>query len=133
MIRKRTLAKYLDAVNFTAGNPDADPNQAFMDDVFFIDRKATENKVLVEFELAVAFDVQGVQLPRRQIIQNVCPWKYKGPECGYVPGGMYNSSDQPVSQADQDVCGKRLNSCKLRFGTYAELPYGGFPAAGLTK
>ena len=97
------------------------------------DRKATENKILVEFELAVAFDVQGVQLPRRQIIQNVCPWKYKGPECGYVPGGIYNSSDQPVSQADQDVCGKRVNSCKLRFGTYAELPYGGFPAAGMTK
>ena len=133
LIRKRTLAKYLDAVNFTAGNPDADANQAFMDDVFFIDRKATENKVLVEFELAVAFDVQGVQLPRRQIIQNVCPWKYKGPECGYVPGLMFTASDVGTADVNSDMCGKRVNSCKIRFGTYAELPYGGFPAAGLTK
>ena len=36
---------------------------------------------------------------------------------------------------DNDVCGKRLTSCKLRFydpvtETYADLPYGGFP--GLT-
>jgi len=31
----------------------------------------------------------------------------------------------------QDVCGKRLNSCKLRFGS-KDLPFGGFPGANLT-
>ena len=31
-----------------------------------------------------------------------------------------------------DVCGKRLNSCQLRFGA-ANLPYGGFPGANLTR
>ncbi|TCS68254.1 hypothetical protein EDC61_1305, partial [Sulfuritortus calidifontis] len=30
-------------------------------------------------------------------------------------------------------CGKRLASCKLRFGPYAELPFGGFPAVGLLR
>ena len=32
---------------------------------------------------------------------------------------------------NQDVCGKRLNSCRLRFG--AELPYGAFPGANLSR
>jgi lambda family phage minor tail protein L len=32
----------------------------------------------------------------------------------------------------QDVCGKRLNSCKLRFGT-TELPFGAFPGANLSR
>lgn len=32
----------------------------------------------------------------------------------------------------QDVCGKRLNSCKIRFGA-SELPFGGFPGANLTR
>jgi len=33
----------------------------------------------------------------------------------------------------QDVCGKRVSSCEVRFGTNAELPFGGFPAAALIK
>lgn len=32
---------------------------------------------------------------------------------------------------NQDVCGKRLNSCRLRFG--ADLPYGAFPGANLSR
>lgn len=32
----------------------------------------------------------------------------------------------------QDVCGKRLNSCKLRFGA-KDLPFGAFPGANLSR
>ena len=32
----------------------------------------------------------------------------------------------------QDICGKRLNSCKLRFGA-TELPFGAFPGANLSR
>src|SRR5690606_25865634 len=35
--RRRTFARYLDAVNFSAGNPTADPSAEFPQDVFFID------------------------------------------------------------------------------------------------
>ena len=31
-----------------------------------------------------------------------------------------------------DVCGKRVNSCKLRF-PYSSLPYGGFPGANTVR
>lgn len=134
LTRKRTLLKYLDAVNFTGGvNPSADPTAALPDDVYFIDRKAAENKILIEFELAAAFDVAGVQLPRRYIVQNVCPWRYRGAECGYTGTAYFNTLDQPVGSLAQDVCGKRLSSCKARFGQNAELPFGGFPAAGLIR
>ena len=132
--RKRTMLKFLDEVNFPDGtNPTADATAEFDDDVYFIDRKASENRDVVEFELAAAIDLQGVMLPRRQIVQNVCPWKYRGAECGYTGTVYLNANDVSVATLAQDVCGKRLTSCKLRFGQFAELPYGGFPAAGLVR
>lgn len=133
VVRRRTLARYLDAVNFTAGNPEADPTAEFVPDIFYIDRKSAETKAFVEFELASAMDVTGMKLPRRQIIQNSCAWRYRGPECGYAGGACADAMDNPVSSMDRDVCGKRLDSCKLRFGETAVLPYGGFPAAGLVR
>ncbi|MDH0899691.1 phage minor tail protein L [Comamonas aquatica] len=134
VIRKRAFAKYLDAVNFPDGiNPQADPNCAFQDEIWFVDRKAGENGVFVEFELSSAFDVRGVKLPRRQCIQNTCPWMYKGAECGYTGGPVADKNDQPTSDPVQDQCGKRLASCRMRFGQYGELPFGGFPGVGLIR
>ncbi len=130
--RRRTLVKYLDAVNFAGGiNPTADPNQHFNDDIYFVNRKVNENKVFVELELASSLDVQGVKLPRRQIIQNVCPWVYRSAECSYAGGAVADATDTPTSILANDRCGKRLVSCKLRFGTYATLPYGGFPGSAM--
>lgn len=132
--RRRTLAKYLDAVNFPGGtNPSADPDAEFASDIFFVDRKVSETRDVVEFELAAAFDVAGVQLPRRQIIQNVCTWRYRGGECGYAGTNYFDANDAPVGSAGLDVCGKRLSSCKARFGANNPLPFGSFPAAGLTR
>lgn len=132
--RTRIFSKYLDAVNFPGGvNPLADPNAAFGAEVWYIDRKAAENGIFVEFELAAAFDVAGVRLPRRQCIQNVCTWAYRSAECGYTGGAVADKNDQPTTSLANDACGKRLQSCELRFGTNVELPYGGFPAVGLIR
>ena len=131
--RRRTFARYLDAVNFPGGNPTADPTAEFPLDIFFIDRKSAETKAVVEFELASSFDVMGVKLPRRQIVQNACAWGYRSPECGYTGGPVADRFDSPTSNPSQDRCGKRLDSCKLRFGEHAVLPFGGFPAAGLVR
>lgn len=124
--RIRTLARYLD------GQPAADPTAEFPREIYYVDRKVSENREMVEFELASALDLAGVMLPRRQIIQNTCPWAYRGAECGYTGTNYYDANDQPTTQAG-DVCGKRLSSCKIRFGQYSELPYGGFPSAGLIR
>ena len=132
--RKRTLVKYLDGVNFTSGtNQTADPSAEFADDVYYIDRKSRETRDVVEFELAASFDLEGVSLPRRQIVQNVCPWGYRSSECGYTGTAYFNANDVSVSLKSHDACGKRLSSCQKRFGSNAELPFGGFPAAGLIR
>lgn len=128
--RRRTFAKYLDAINFPGGvNPSADPTAKFPDEIWFIFRKTNETKVFVEFDLSSAMDVQGVKLPRRQVIANCCTWKYRGAECGYTGTNYFDANDAPTT-ADQDQCSKRMTACKLRFGAYAELPFGGFPGAG---
>ena len=72
VIRRKTLQKYL-----IGGSAAANPPVEFNRDVFYIERKATETPIMVEFELVSAFDVEGVQLPRRSIIAARCPWKYK--------------------------------------------------------
>ena len=132
VIRKRTLAKYLDAVNFPGGvNASADPTAFFPDDVYYVDQKESESVDYVQFALAAPFDVTGVQLPRRKIVQNTCPWLYRGAECGYTGTAYFDQDDNAVTSSSADECGKRLKSCKLRFGN--NLPYGGFPSAGLIR
>lgn len=132
--RRRTLLKYLDAVNFPGGvNPTADPNSHFADEIYYIDRKSRENRLLVEFELSAAWDIQGVELPRRHVIQNVCPWVYRSAECTYTGGPVADINDVATADPNVDACGKRLKSCSLRFGTTAILPFGGFPGAGLFR
>ena len=127
MVRIRTLKKYLD------GEAGADPHAKFPDEIWYVDRKANENRAAVEFELASKFDLAGVMLPRRQIIANVCQWQYRSGECGYTGSNYFNDQDQIVGTLAQDVCGKRVSSCKLRFGDTAELPFGSFPGAGLVQ
>ena len=108
----------------------SDPTAFMEDDIFFIDRKLMEGKLFIEFELAPAWDVEGIKLPAREIIQNTCLWKYKGGECGYTGTNYFDTNDQTTTAA-KDICGKRLNSCEIRFGSTATLPYGGFPGVGL--
>jgi lambda family phage minor tail protein L len=116
--RIRTLARYIDGVNFPGGtNPlgTPDPTAEFPREIYYIDRKASENRDLIEFELAAAFDLVGVRAPKRQCVGNVCQWAYRGPECGYTGDAYFNFNDVPVAAIGQDVCGKRLRSCELRF------------------
>ena len=134
VVRRRTFVKYLDAVNFTGGvNPSADPTCAFPEEVWFVDRKAAENGLYLEFELSAAFDVTGVKLPRRQCIQNTCSWAYRGAECGYTGGAVADQNDVATANIALDSCGKRLASCKLRFGQTNELNFGAMPGVGLIR
>jgi lambda family phage minor tail protein L len=126
------MARYLDAVNFTGGvNPFGTPDPAaeFPREVYVIDRKSAENRDVVEFELAAAFDLVGVRAPKRQCISNVCQWVYRSAECSYSGTSYFTENDVATTLAN-DVCGKRLSSCKARFGSTAQLPFGSFPGVG---
>lgn len=120
--RRRTLGKYLD------GEATADSTQEFPIDIFFIERKSAENALSITWQLASMFDLEGLMLPRRVITQNYCQWKYRSSECGYTGGAVAKADDTPTSNIDEDVCGKRVSSCQLRFSN-TSLPFGGFPGA----
>lgn len=134
IIRKRTTARYLDAVNFVGGNPNANPSEYLPDEIFYITRKTQENRILIEFELGSSLDLQGVVLPKRQVIANICPFKYRGDECGYTGGPVADEYGNPVTTLALDKCSKLVDTgCKLRFGANGELPFGGFPGAALVE
>ena len=123
LTRIRTLAKYLDNVNFEGGvNPSGavDATAEFPRDIYYIARKTTETRDVVEFECAAAFDLQNLRAPRRLCINNVCQWQYRSAiGCGYDSteiGPFWTAADAPASSLSADVCGKRLDSCILRFG-----------------
>ena len=132
--RLRTLARYLDAVNFpgsvnSLGTPD--PTAEFPREIYYIDRKISENRDIVEFELVASFDLATVRAPKRQCIANICQWEYRSAECSYLGSSYFDENDRPVSSITQDVCGKKLSSCQARFGQFAELPFGSFPGIGM--
>jgi phage-related protein len=92
--RIRTLQRYIDNTNFIGGeillengsnlllengsaidmesgiNPfgTPDPTATFPDEIYYIDRKITETRDIIQFELAASFDLQGVRLPKRQVL-----------------------------------------------------------------
>lgn len=130
--RRRTFRKYLDAVNFPDGtNSDADPEAHISIEKFIVERKIAEDDLRVEFELASPLDLPNVMIPARVIVNNICPSLYRGGECGYAGPPVADSQDQAVTELSQDVCGKRLSSCRLRFGANNQLPFGGFPATNI--
>lgn len=131
LTRKRTLGKYLDAINFPDGNPYANPNTAFPDEIFYVARKVVENPIFLEMELAVAFDVEGVLLPRRQVLAGICPWIYRSPECTYAGPPVQDEDGDPTSDPTKDVCRKTLDACRARFGATGILRFGGFPSSML--
>ena len=123
--RIRTLKRFLD------GETAADPYATFPVEEWFVDRKASETRDVVSFELASKFDLDNKQLPNRQVVANICQWEYKSSECSYSGSDFFDVNDDSVSTTAQDKCGKRLSSCKKRFGENGELPFGSFPGAGL--
>ena len=74
--RIRTMARFLDAANFSGGsNPlgTPDPTAEFKRQVYTVDRKSAENREVVEFELAGAIDMAGVRAPKRQCTRALFP------------------------------------------------------------
>jgi phage-related protein len=94
LTRLRTLAKFLDFTNFGSDdflaaaedetifmeNEDTislehrldpsspDTTQEFPREIYYVDRKVIENRDICEFELASAFDLAGVRIPKRQCL-----------------------------------------------------------------
>ena len=115
------------------------------DDIWYIDRVASETPELVTFELTARINLQNLRLPKRQIVE-YCPWKYRSPadaalgqagsvECGYKGLKCFDANDNELTGDDKqalDKCGHRYSSCLVRFSSVDEIvPFGGFLNARL--
>ena len=74
--RIRTMARFIDPENFPGNiNPLGTPDNTaeFKRQIYIVDRKAAENREIVEFELAGAIDMAGVRAPKRQCTRALFP------------------------------------------------------------
>jgi len=96
--RIRTLAKFLDETNFASNGlfvqenstdyialedsdlfaqesvgPGTAANNEFPREIYYIDRKVTETRDVVTFELASVSDLAGIRLPKRQCTRDIFP------------------------------------------------------------
>lgn len=133
--RWRTFTRYLD------NGPDANPDIHFPPDVYVIDQKTGQDNVSIEWELAAAMDQEGRKLPGRQVLRDICSWRYRqwtGSAFDYAEAACpYTGTDYfddlgNACAASEDRCGKRLSDCKLRFGA-GVLPFGGFPGVARSR
>ena len=140
--RIRTFRKFLD------DQPTADPDSYFPIDEFVVNRKTSQNKVFVEWELRSVLDLEGKYIPKRVCLRNICTHRYRlwrvnrdlpeggqfdysCAECPYTGTTYFKKNGEKTNLPEEDMCGKRLSDCKNRFGANAELPFGGFP--GMTR
>ena len=105
--RIRTFAKFLDVDNFlkvdSSGNVNTsfltnmasenlgeipqgfepDPYSELPRDIYYIERKVSENKAMLKYQLASSLDLEGLTLPKRVIFADRCMFQYRGPGCWY--------------------------------------------------
>ncbi|AHF77897.1 Minor tail protein L [Sodalis praecaptivus] len=130
--RREVYEQYLDAENFDNGNPQADPTMESVNR-YEIEQCTAQQAEFVTYTLCLPCETDGALLPARTILADVCQWVYRSADCGYTGGPVADEFDQPTSDGTKDKCGKRLGSCKLRFGATSPLNTSAFPAANKIK
>jgi phage-related protein len=149
--RKITFESFLDFNTDGTSNPDADGTAHLPIERYRIDRKTSENELLVSYQLVASIDNEGQKIPHRQFVKDYCPlvyrvydaegssilppgsslssyFDYTNASCPWT-GGYFNEQNQSVSNPSEDICNHRLSGCQVRFGLVFEpLPFGGFPS-----
>lgn len=140
LIRRRTLSRYLDG--HEASGIDAE----FPKDMFIVERKTMHSADIIEWELRSILDLEGMKIPRRQILQSYCTRIYRKWDpnlnafkytlwnnsafsideliCPYTGSDYFDIDGNQVTDPAQDRCGKRISDCKKRFTV---LPTWAFP------
>lgn len=132
--RIKTFRKYLD------DGSAANTGMSFPREEYVIERKSSQSRHTVAFELSVHLDQQGLKLPRKLVLRDSCVhtyrhwngvrWIYKNVTCPYAGTAIFKPNGEVATDPLKDACGKRISDCKLRFGENAVLPRLAFPGAG---
>ena len=136
LTRLRTLSRYLD------GETEADPHRHWPAQSWVLDRLVSGGRTGMVWQLAGATDLRARPLPGRQIVRDVCAWRYREhngtewvytrAECPYNGAHLFDAADNPVTDPAEDACSRRLSGCRLRFPGQA-LPFGAFPGVGRVR
>lgn len=122
VVRRRVYARFLDAVNFVAGNPEADPEQE-LSDRWVVEQMSQLTAMTASFVLATPTETDGALFPGRIMLANTCMWDYRGDECGYNGPAVADEFDNPTTDIRKDRCSKCMRGCEMR-GMVAN--FGGF-------
>ncbi|EHK8991133.1 phage minor tail protein L [Escherichia coli] len=126
--RRQVPVKYLDAVNFKAGNPEADPTQEAVSR-YVIEEMTEETFEQVTYSLATPVDCDNAVIPGRTVLADVCQWSYRGEGCGYTGPAVADERDNATSDTKLDKCSHRRSGCRLRYPRPEVLPISAFPGS----
>lgn len=135
--RVRTLERYLD------GAPEADPERHWPEERWRIERLTRRDREGMTWQLASPLDLEGLKLPGRQVLRDLCSWIYRrwdeaagafdyaAATCPYTGADYFDAKDRAAAAASADRCSRRLSGCRARFPD-DDLPFGGFIGVGRT-
>jgi lambda family phage minor tail protein L len=120
-----------------------DPDAVLHEDEWLVRRKSQQTAMVIEWELASALDLEGMLLPRRVVLRDICThvyrrwdaarstFDYRSATCPYTGAATFDAEGAPA-EASADRCGKRIRDCRARFGT-APLPTRAFPGVARNR
>jgi lambda family phage minor tail protein L len=135
------LSRILTMRRFLDDGSSPDGNAWITWDKFVVAQKTSHNAMAMVFKLAARWDAEGTQLPRRQILRDICShtyrfydpnigaFNYSKATCPYT-GGNFIDPNNNWTSADKDQCSRNLTGCRMRFGTFDPLPARLFPGVG---
>lgn len=113
VVRRLVYARFLDAVNFENGNPQADPEQEAI--ARYVVEQLTElTSTTAVFVLASPVETDGSVFPGRIMLADTCPWGYRDENCGYAGPAVADEFDKPTDDPTKDKCSHCPTGCKRR-------------------
>jgi lambda family phage minor tail protein L len=137
------LARILTLRRFLDDGETPDPNAYITRDKYVVAQKTSHTAIAIAFKLAARIDVEGTQLPRRQILRDVCghiyrifdpdtgAFDYSRATCPYTGSANFDIANRPTDAA-HDQCSRNLGGCQARFPGQV-LPAQFFPGVGKVK
>ena len=138
--KRRTFSKYLDFLaDGVTVNPNASTADQFIPEVWYVQQKKENSRVLVSWSLSAITKIDNQQIPRRRVLKTVCERRYRywdGAQlkyfavsaCPYSGAGCWDRYGVATTP-DKDECDKSDKGCALRFPD--GLPTWAFPGVSI--
>jgi lambda family phage minor tail protein L len=124
LIIRRTKKKFLDGEVFGGGGADSIIQESYLIVARIVEFRPGDAIVV---ECQQPLDFAGVVGIPSRVCSTKCQWIYRSSYCGYVGSAMYDLSNNPTLNPEEDQCSKTISACKIRFGSDAVLPTSAFP------